>query len=119
MCQFKWINLSGSGEKEKASVIAVVIEQIVDDNFCASRNSRASTDKKIWRDCEKLFSTAVFEGRLKPDKLGYHQHSKLSKSIHQFKTLSNSIYTEFFLKSISTCKKYVSVQATNKHAHVT
>lgn len=46
MCQFKWINLSGSGDKEKASVIAGVIEQIVDDNFYARRSSRDSTDKK-------------------------------------------------------------------------
>lgn len=75
--------------------------------------------KKIWRYYEKLFSRAVFEGRLKTDKLGYHKHSKLSKPRHQFKYLSNSIYTEIFLKSISTYKKYVSVQDTNRHANVT
>lgn len=67
MCQFKRINLSGSGDKEKPSVIAGILEQIGDDNFYAGRSSRASTDKKIWRDCEKIFSTAVFEGRLKPN----------------------------------------------------
>lgn len=79
----------------------------IDDNFYTTRSSRASAEKKIWRDCEKLFSTAVFEGRLKTDKLGYHKHSKLSKSRHQFKRLSNSIYTGIFLKNISTCKKCV------------
>lgn len=35
MCRFKWINLSGSGDKEKASVIAGFIEQIVNDTFYA------------------------------------------------------------------------------------
>lgn len=45
MCQFKWINLSGSGEKEKASVVAGVTEQIADDHFYAMRSSRARADK--------------------------------------------------------------------------
>lgn len=43
MCQFKWINLSGAGDK--ASVIAGVTEQIVDDHFYAMRSSRARADK--------------------------------------------------------------------------
>lgn len=62
---------------------------------------------------------AVFEGRLKTGKLGYDKHSNLSRPRHKFKRLSKSIYTEIFLRNISTCKKYISVQATNKRAHVT
>lgn len=60
MCQFKWINLSGSGDKD--SVIAGVIEQIVDDNFYTSRSSRASTDQKYGEIVKNYFLWLYLKG---------------------------------------------------------